>query len=250
MSAFLYFFPDAPRAIAKPADLPPECNLGPIIGDAKFGYGAVRSSGPEGTSGFMIAVRPSDEGKAAGCGYYPDDQVWAKVRGADGKVTHWIGYEKANPPGPADLQRPEMVDGYPVKLADKREWVIPCVHVPLTTLPKVFGLSPDGESILAVTSGYEDLCNESANWWDVIENGSKFNKAEWFEFACKLLAVNYRLGRWEIAQAGLLNDSQEVLRGVLYAALGVLAIRAELESQKKMADTQSDGCAAEPGDAA
>ncbi len=236
MSAFLYFFPDHPHAIAKAADIPPACKLDTILDGAKLAYGLGRTAGPEGTSGFMIAVRPGDEAKAARCGYHPDEQRWAKVC-ADGKVTHWLGYEKATPPGPADLARPRMVPGDLVRLADGNEWVIPCIHVPLTTLPLVFRADQDGQSVLSVPERYEDICRLGATWFDRVARAEKLPYDEWLNFAAALLGLNYRLGLREILEIGLLDNSAAVFDGILGAALGFRAIELELrlqaESQKK-----------------
>lgn len=247
----MYYFPGHPKPVAKPKDLPPECGLQDVLRDANFAFWDVLNFLLDGTRGPAICIQPpkGGNGKSPRMGCCSDTQKWVKVCGPDGKVTHWFGWEKNNPPGPADLARPRAVDGHPVRLGDGKEWIIPSVHIPLTTLPRDFTFDESGELTLTVASGYEELCNESAKWWNVIENGEPFNKFEWFDFVCGLLAVNYRLGKTEIAHLRLLNDSQEVLRGVLYAALGVPALKEEIEAQKKT-NIQPDGCEAEPGDAA
>lgn len=242
MSAFLYYFPGAAKPAAATSDIRAECNLASVLGDAGFSHRGITTFPLDGTNGYLIAVTPGKDGKAAKCGYYPDAQVWCKVRGADGKVTHWIGYEKASPPGPADLARPEMVDGYPVKLADKREWVIPCVHVPLTTLPRIFRPDENGEADLSVASQYDDVCKMGAQWFEDVGSQKKFVLKEYFEFTAALLAINYRLGQREILELGLISDASASIDGILGAALGFNAIMAEIEAQKKShPDTPSVG---------
>lgn len=247
MSAFLYFFPDAPKPVVKAADIPAECNLSGILDGAKLAYALGRTNGPEGSSGYLVAVRPADESRAAKCGYYPDEQRWAKVRGADGKVTHWIGYEKANPPGPADLARPRMVEGYPVTLADGRQWVIPSVHVPYTTLPKICRADEDGNLVKSVPDEYEEICSLGAKFFDCIRDVSGFDFNEFVEFCWRLLAINYRIGRREMLELGLLADSAACIHDIIGAAVGMNVVMAELEAQKKMLDTLQDGSSAELG---
>ncbi|QDU60438.1 hypothetical protein Pan216_12770 [Planctomycetes bacterium Pan216] len=250
MAGFLYYLPKTPMGI--------QADQEQLFGDEWFPElahlrgrdwsvcGEVRG-GPDGGSGIMLAVKSIDL-QTARNGYYPDFQTWREVN--VGKKPYWVGIQNGNPPTPRDLARRSMVEGAPVELADGNRWVIPSIHVSTTTLPKEFTVSPEGNVSLQVTPAYRDLMDEANIWHDRVETGKSFSLVEFFGYAVGLLNVNYHVGVHEVGMLNVIHTTPSIRNGVIEASLGVPQIIAEIEAQKKMADTQAVGSEVSPGDAA
>jgi len=244
MSAFLYFIPNGNRAVLAARDrksrlkgLPSD--LAVRLYDATWSCFQADSA-IEGQHGVIISVdaSPGSGGSEGNCGYFPDLQTWLKVEGDE---PYWIGWKNDGIPTPADLVRTKTVPGYPVILND-REWTIPCVHAPRSTLPMHYKMTAKGP-VGVFDEKYSELMRYSELWWNAFVNGdhSGITYAQEYRFACDLLAINYRVGQWECS-ADCLNllESTHILE-VISAALGVPAMVAEQEEQSKKKDTQPVG---------
>jgi len=75
------------------------------------------TGGPDGKHGAIVAA------DAVGAVYVPDRQTWQRCH------HWWLGWNKATPPGPADLVRRDTLPGLPFRLADGHEWVVPVAEL-------------------------------------------------------------------------------------------------------------------------
>ena len=114
MTQFLYYVPEL-------AARPTGETLSGLDLVARFPDGntifAPVTGGPDGKHGAIVA---SD---AVGAVYVPDRQTWQRCH------HWWLGWNKATPPGPADLVRRDTLPGLPFRLADGHEWVVPVAEL-------------------------------------------------------------------------------------------------------------------------
>ena len=215
----------------------PEWLRGPLRG-ASWSVAAV-GAGPGGVGAgaghLLVPTVPTVGGSEPAPMFAADGrQVWQQA--ADGV---WVGWETGRPPGPADLLRPDGLDGSPVKLgAAAAEWLVPVVHAgPWSSVPNHFLVGATGEVVLQPDSKYAELVTEAAYWWEQLADGEPrtISKLRFFAFGSALLAVNYRVWPWLVGAAGLdlLTDRPACMLAVVAAALGYAAMREELDAQKK-----------------
>jgi len=184
-------------------------------------------------------------------GFYPDQQKWIPVEskvGDETKVTHWIGWEPGNPPGPQDLIRDEPIGGWPLTLGE-REWTIPCVSVPsgYCGLPRTYKMTAEGVK-LRIAPRYQYVVDRMEEWREFFNGDKSFPTLDkTIEFAVDLLQVNYRVGLWECSSECLdLIDSSECFE-IIGAGLGLPQIRDEIEAQKKTDIASGSGPASTGG---
>lgn len=78
-------------------------------------------TGPGGRSGVTIADPARVD--SARIKFVPAEQTWRKIPGqAEGL---WLGRWNEDRIGPAELKRPDMLSGHPIKLLDGSEWIVP-----------------------------------------------------------------------------------------------------------------------------
>ena len=237
MSCFLYFLPGAQHIPA----LPPASGLPQILAGGSLSWVNVEGSGPDGHHGAICAISGAH---APRVGYYKDRQTWVPVETSDGTVTHWLGWETGNLPGPTELLRGKAPEGHDVELGDGHAWRIPSVkaHIPeLVTLPQRMRLSARGELSFDPVAGYEALSEESAWWYDVFSNGGTYTFDRYWQYACMLLGVSYHVGREELNSLGILLKNREQIERVVYASLGVPDLLDQVEAQKKMSEQPPPG---------
>jgi hypothetical protein len=135
-----------------------------------------------------------------------------------------VGWFKDGQPGaprPAHLLRPEPIDGHQVKLADGNPWLIPIARsiVQGATLPERLVLGPNGKVVREPLERFAELSAAAERIWHRIvydnaeqaerenmEDPGALSTEELFDIACQALAVNYRIGRWEISALKLLTS--------------------------------------------
>ncbi|QDU61234.1 hypothetical protein Pan216_20880 [Planctomycetes bacterium Pan216] len=248
MSSLLYYFPKA-EPFYDPKQIPAACELDHLAGAKIKTSSKVYRDGPDGGMGAVIVVEPGG-GKAAKCGIYPDKQTWHPVRNGD-QVTHYLGWESENPPGPSDLERPKQVEGHPVELGDGNKWVIPCVHVPspANTMPMAYTIGDDGAFSLSLLPGYEKLMEMSVVWHDRANSSEsfRFSHLEFAEYAVALLAVNYHVGWHEVLRLALIHTSAAMFNEIVLASLGGPDLVAYAKAQKK-SGTPTSGSEVSVGD--
>lgn len=230
MSGFSYYMPGYPVGIQWAKQIDDQTGLYAVLGDRVLKSGP-HPNGPDGGQGIVFAIEGGDTSVDR------DKQTWLTVRNDKGEVTHWIGWNKANPPGPDDLQRPQLVDGFPTKLEDGKDWIVPCLHASFTTLPQ--RVRYDGNQFnFEVVQGYEDLCADVAKYRELqirAETESVIlQPQEVFRLFARALGVNYHVGPIECAVGNsLFSSRKEITQGMWSAIFGYRAIMDEEAAQKK-----------------
>lgn len=191
--------------------------------------------GPEG-NGLIFARKSGGEGLLK---YDAATQEWFKCDG--GKW--WLGAVNGQTPSPDDLQRPDAVGGHPIKLGDGQTWTVPVV----TALPAAFGLR-DGQIDFIGMDRYEGLRGDADRVYqklmddaavqagDSPESVSSLTIGDGFEIACRALAINYRVSKWELACLKVLTNAN--IYDVMEAIVDMPAIKAAAAASgsKKNAD--------------
>lgn len=249
MPGILYYLPAFPRPIATAADLAAWPDLAGALAGAEWSQGATK--GPDGGDGLVLAAHPKPGIVAPRLAYAREQQTWHRVEappdpGAPGPVdppgsAYWFGWwsESASPaspapPGPEDLERRQVLPGHRVTLGDGNDWLIPAIHAPRTAIPHTMRLGADRSWRLEPLPEYAAIMAEGAHWYRVAAGElDPPPRSEWAEFACRLLALNYRVSPWEISALGLLRASDDQYAAVVAAALDFPAVAAEAEAQKK-----------------
>ena len=127
---------------------------------------------------------------------------WHKAR----RGNYWIGWHRPSQPGPADLRRDKIIDGWEIELRDGKRWLIPLV-LPCTELDpeRRSGLQRSyrlaGESIAAdVAPEYRPLVERAERMLACATTGEGLPDAtEQVEYIAAVLSVCYRIGADEIA---------------------------------------------------
>lgn len=185
-------------------------------------------NGPAGESGALIASRY----KAPGSGllYEPDKQEWRRFH------SFWLGWEKAKQPGPADLERPDMLPSTPLTLGDDNEWRIPVAElrpmveqysdgawrrVPDPRHDELWRfaeeLRPVWETVNQSVEAWQAAMEAAAVAVDASDRAAKIELAQAAfvsqaaamngidtDAAVTVLGRNYRIGREEVSAMGLL----------------------------------------------
>lgn len=215
MAGFLYYLPgqetltlDAARSSGWAYALE-----GPEI----FARGVAR--GPEGGERGIVFADPKrvEQGRI---GYYPDRQTWRAYPGRPGV---FAGFDREQPPEPADLARETQLDGHLVKLADGREWLAPCArgqtdddHAPqwYCALPGEITVNDDGRWIRGdVLPQYAELWRRAQVFWDefaaAVLGGEKpteeMSDEQLSDLALYCLSLNYVIGKAELRHLKLFD---------------------------------------------
>lgn len=245
MTCFYYWIPntDVPGKVTR--EFLDEQGLGCVFDKEGFSIQG-NSSGPDGTRGVVVAYADS-------INYGNKNLVWQKIHGIDA----WIGYDKTDPPTPADLARESGVDGFFVELGDGNQWVAPRARL----APAEYGAtgSPAVPCSHAFKNGewtrggplrkHQKLWAAACEFWDVVEPElDKFLEidretitlgfAREHILATTALAANYRIQRTEASILGLFDDETvgEILRTLIdwpsIVALLVKKKAADLDAQE------------------
>lgn len=194
-------------------------------------------TGPDGDAGVVFAFAPpAVAGRSIEVGFYPERQTWNPAG------QYWIGYPTNQPPGPADLERAEIVAGHTVTLQDNREWLVPVARTfpNGTKLPQSLILGPQGELVREVLPRYAALWHKAEGFWEsfiaTFAGGpDRIDEREAYDLAAEALAINYRVGPRELSVLRVFTTAN--LREVLLALIDWPSIALLLGStEKKTAD--------------
>jgi hypothetical protein len=239
MAGFLYFIPDVngvDDATLKRVGL--EHLLG---APRRFGR---MDRGPAGGPGCLVDLATGPDAPALA--WVADAQQWPECPNAGFR----IGFTKGAAPGPRDLQRADLIDGYPVTLADGNEWIVPLARVFATgrAVECRMRLGEGGRWVAA--EAVERLVGVEAvasGIWAGLEAQFQLN-AELaaaskplnpvtisidVDAAISGLAVNYRIGKFEVSALGLFTPS--IVKDVLLALVDwptISAAAGALEKKK------------------
>jgi len=208
---------------------------------AKKSSPSVRKShdGPDdkGQGGFIISW-PSIETTEAPV-YNPGCQRWAPCKGKDDRAgLFWIGILTDRPFKPETLQRTEMYESIPVKLADGVEWLVPIAKA----LPHVWGIDDNAEfsrSISPEFAGFSSLCDEYYQVISQKEAGDTIVWSDVWKFCLSALSINYRVNSDILDFLGIIND--ETGMGIVFASMGLDVARLVVEQQKKTEPVPTPG---------
>jgi len=251
MAGFLYFV-EGFKNVPTPLDLAglQLGHLGPVAS------GVPCESGPNGMRGMTLAVPQSElgpDGAEPKVGYYKDSQVWRQWG------EYWIGYESQSPPGPGDLVRRELPGegrGWPVKMGDGQEYVVPSV----TFLPDRLSINPDGTLRREVKDQFKDLADlterlRNEYLWKNRPEGEEaggdaggtgqselepLTELEQLRLGGGFLGLYYRIGDAEAEMLELWDDDS--MREALRAILDIPGYLAMMDKKKEdAAGTGSEG---------
>lgn len=235
MGTILYFIPK-PNSTPVQSDAELEAAGIACVGPGKGGGQSIwTTSGPGGLSGAIFAPNAADGSAVEMPAYDAAKQRWRKH--PSGK--YWAGVWTDDPPTPEALLRDEPIRGGDARLADGHVWDVPvCVPAYVRgmggmTLPMRYDLSEADELIAVVRDEYKGIADRCHGYYERYVGLRKDpeDREAWtrqfnddVSLAVDLLALNYRVGRFEaIAVLGLLGD-REFVR-VLNAAIEAEAIQ-------------------------
>ena len=237
------------------ASAPPEELRYAFPNPAGFTKTLLMEGGPDGRGGAIF----SDPTVAAPADYTAIR--WTKIPG----TKHYLGVDPDRGlPGPGDLIRDEIIDGYAVALGGgdiKNEWIVPLARIwpEGTKIPATMGYGPDGDFVTEPVERYRPLCKKAERIFDAVAAGHGLiepaddlveidDGKEGFDLAVEILAVNYRIGAAEVSAMALIDtDNLHMIIGCLVDLPRITeeAVKRLSEKQKKT-DTDEDDAASTP----
>jgi hypothetical protein len=152
-------------------------------------------SGPGGEPGDLIAAGDDEPV------YDPRAQRWIRTNGAEDL---WVGVDIGAAPGPDDLVRP-IQGGELLPLGDGSLWLIPHVFLFnderrafVSSLPETLATEKRTRLETVCAKVFQAMTSEEEIGLEFLRGG-----------VAELLAVNYRIGRPEMDQLGLLEDGRD-----------------------------------------
>lgn len=194
------------------------------------------SAGPDGGFG-VLAMIASEGCGAENCFYSGEEgvQFWRKVNDH-----YWIGYHAGSPPTPKDLAREKQVPGEIVELKGN-EWMIPVCGPHVHKLPFAFKLNEHGKWTPEVEKEYKHLqqmCHQAMLDMKEAKDATNDRAIEIFErhmeFCANMVAVNYRVSRWEVDALEILTS--ETFMKIISVAIGNVTYTKEQEKAKAATD--------------
>lgn len=189
----------------------------------------VNQNSPSGKSGVIFADAKR-LGRTVACDMA--NQVWRKLPTVEGRPELWLGYWKDAKPGPEDLQRPGMLNGSRVQLADDNWWTVPLVRrfdgsEFLPALPTLWDYDDQGQpvrgALLAqhahlweLTCPYADQCLAQMDD-ESTEDQPQVDDAELCRTVVALLQANYVVGLPELVLLDALAHDQSMALVALLA---------------------------------
>jgi hypothetical protein len=209
-------------------------------------------SGPGGVPGLIVADGDTPAERVA---YRAEQQTWSKRYGMTSQVGTWNDLAIT----PDQLVRRQAMAGTDVQLLDSQHWTVPILRSwkdgdsiwHECQLPRVMQQCAETGSwlITAVVPQYRELWDESLEIGDALFDQLRTGSAaelEWsrvFAFACKLLAVNYRIDASVLSHLQLLQP--DLAAEIVRAALDWDTLRAHLKN--RLSRLVSGGTSTESG---
>ena len=251
MAAPIYFFPAVRIADLAPPDasglsgvILKRYGLEHTLGDVKVSQlcrqELATAAGPGGKSGTMICTNTAGEPPVR-FGYHVDFQEWTKVR-SDPEL--WVGVDKEHRPTPADLARPNLLDGHSVTLADGNTYQVPILESPDASRPSLpldmyhdetgaFTVKVHGDYAALVDTAQEVRAFLMETGEETGETSQTMAFSRILYHCMEILGANYRYGTMEQPVLRLVNTGRSTWNRVFEAALDVPFILEVLEAGKK-----------------
>lgn len=226
--AILYWFP---KHHQPPAD---------VVAEMRARYGNASNISPN-SDGPVSGVR----GALVGFGHdWPVQYQAGAYRWDRVSDSMWIGARRSGV-NPAELQRPEIIDGHPVTLADGNEWLIPVASplVPTCSLPANDALI-DGAWQRVVCDQYRALSDRALQmaeqYREALLGDGKMacNDIELREFVGEVIAVNYNATLQELSALRVFDSG--IWQAVIEAFIDWPAYVEILALQIREGGTESD----------
>lgn len=207
MSGFLYFV-TAGRGASR--DQLEAAGLAETLWGAEVCAGQI-DAGPGGRSGVLIAL---DRAGAPTLRYSEDGWRWMACEGG----RFHLGWRPGKPPTARELERADGVRGHPVRLEDGATWTAPVARVFSTGLAPVvrLGVGADGGCVAGATvDRLRAVEADAARIWGLMlaaaqaqegEAPAEITLGDEWQIACRALAVNYHVSRWEVGALELLTN--------------------------------------------
>lgn len=205
--------------------------------------------GPGKEQGIMLIPISPNTGAPSPKGNWPDRQ-FVKPINVNSITVAWIVANKDDLPGPLDLARHAMLFGNTVVDRFGQEWSMPICRTPRAGrlgLPEVFSFGADGAPCSAVQEDHAwafELSSGIREWYRLAAEGKQTQPFTWIvEQVLRLLSLNYRLGKEEIAllaEHGRGFLTQDFISGLAFACFDFAL---EEEAKKKPETTGELGAA-------
>lgn len=209
------------------------------------------SSGPDGAG---IIITDGDKNRIV---YDKTRQTWSRRFGK----TSWVGHWNDTPATPEQLARKEQITGSSVTLVDGNVWMIPLLRQwrdgeqlqYVNALPRITQQSPDtGQFLLTdVVPQYRELWERSLpmaeSIFEQLTSGTEasIDDDQVYQYACDLLATNYRVDVSVISHLQLLTTTS--IGEIIRHALDIETLRASLKN--RLSRHLSGGTNSSTGDA-
>lgn len=174
----------------------------------------VIEGGPDGGGGMLVY----DERCKQPLAEIDPAQTWVPCLAAEGvdEGAYWIGFWTDQRPGPSDLQRQELLESFPVLLADGHEWAIPIAPLlpKRLTLNRVTG--EQEEAVMDVHREFDEQTNDlfaylvSDEFHGELEEHLKVVIPGGLRYAAKALAKNYRVNLDAVDALGLIGEFEAI----------------------------------------
>lgn len=268
MASFKYYFPGvAPEQLqgAIRDDFLARRNLLSQLGGLTVPQDASANQlhkGPDDGQGMLLIPKsPIDPDQSLI--YQPKRQGWLKSTA--GEV--WIGWELEAPPSPADLLRPQTLEGHQISDAAGQSWQIPIARAEQLEygfLPTVFTFDAAGEPVRHLVPTHRELWERAGELWDyyahtfalaAAEQGEEVAVPEareaWSERwllhqAVYWLGINHRVGPLEINalfEAGLGPLDGQFAHSVCQAVVDFALLKAAKKKMNTAATTAASPAA-------
>jgi hypothetical protein len=247
---FQYFLPGVSRQSVT-RELLIAAGLGAVLRDRMTandlcGQGSLAladvTSGPDGYSGTILyplteAEQEADEdAPPPRIGYYKDEQTWDKFAG------YYVGWNPDALPAPEDLEQDVMLKGFYETLGDGRRWLCPLIRMVNggNNLPDVWGVR-NGKFTMSVKPDWNWAWDLSGEVWDYYSREADIPFELAFEWAVRLLGINYRIGPVEATALGLFgrNDYMPVLRASIHGPFFEKLLAAQKKTPESSVQTDA-----------
>lgn len=173
----------------------------------KHAHGGITHRGVRGPGGAQgVAFTLCDELPSS----VSDRCDWAPYPGQEGL---WLGVDRSDPPGPAELEREDLIPGVDVEMGDGNRWTIPLARA----LPRQRAWDGTGWGDGPVVAQYAELFDRAQAAFSALvhaiglteEPPSKVTLDDESDLAVAALGVNYKVGPAEASYLGLVTTKAQ-----------------------------------------